>query len=123
MATLGIDGELDLAALRGHLAARLPHYARPLFLRIRNEMEVTATFKYKKADLVRQGYDPAATSDAIYFDCAERDTFVRLESAVYDRIQLGLLHLDHFRPGRREPHSFGPIQPIQAHGSLDADPA
>jgi len=123
MATLAIDGELDLAALRHHLAARLPHYARPLFLRIRNEMEVTATFKYKKADLVRQGYDPAATSDTIYFDCGERDAFVRLESAGYDRIQLGLFHLDHFHAGRREPHSFGPIQPIQAHGNLDADPA
>ena len=63
-----LDSDLDLAALRAHLTPRLPHYARPLFLRIRNEMEVTATFKYTKADLVRQGYDPAATSDAIYFN-------------------------------------------------------
>jgi fatty-acyl-CoA synthase len=123
MATLAADGELDLAALRNHLTSRLPHYARPLFLRIRNEMEVTATFKYKKADLVRQGYNPSATSDAIYFDAPERDTFIPLDSTVYNRIQLGLFH-----PGRRtaaegEPHSFRPIQPIQAHGNLDADPA
>ena len=59
MATLVTDDELDLAAFRTHLIDRLPEYARPLFLRIRNEMEVTATFKYTKTDLVRQGYDPA----------------------------------------------------------------
>ncbi len=123
MATLAVDGELDLAALRGHLAARLPHYARPLFLRIRNEMEVTATFKYKKADLVRQGYDPAATSDAIYFDWPERDAFIHVDSTVYDRIQLGLFHAGRRTAAELEPHSFGPIQPIQAYGSLDADPA
>ena len=79
--------DLDLAAFRDHLIRRLPDYARPLFLRIRDEMEVTSTFKYTKIDLVRQGYDPAATADAIYFDHPEREAFVRLDQALYDRIQ------------------------------------
>ena len=46
----------------------LPDYARPLFLRIQSEIEVTGTFKQKKIDLVREGFDPAATSDPIYFN-------------------------------------------------------
>ncbi len=59
MATLVADRDLDLRALRYYLTRRLPSYACPLFLRIRDEMEVTATFKYTKTDLVRQGYYPA----------------------------------------------------------------
>ena len=58
---------------------RLPDYARPLFLRIRAEMEVTSTFKYTKTDLVRQGYDPAATTSALYFNDPEHEAFVRLD--------------------------------------------
>ena len=89
MATLVADDTLDLAALRAHLAGRLPAYAHPLFLRIRTRMELTATFKYTKFDLVRQGYDPAATADAIYFNDSERHAFVRLDQAHYQRIQAG----------------------------------
>ena len=93
MAAVVIAEALDLAALRTHLITRLPDYARPLFLRIRSEMEVTATFKHVKSDLVRQGYDPAATPDAIYFNDPERQAFVRLDKALYERIQTGQLRL------------------------------
>src|SRR5438128_1481623 len=89
MATIVSDAGLDLAALRIHLIDRLPGYARPLFLRIRSEMEVTTTFKHTKDAFVRQGYDPTATTDVIYVDDRERDAFVRLDKALYDRIQSG----------------------------------
>src|SRR5213083_2785793 len=87
MAALVAEDELDLAAFRNHLNARLPGYARPLFLRLRGGMELTATFKYTKHEFVRQGYDPAATADALYFDDPERRAFVRLDQALYHRIQ------------------------------------
>jgi fatty-acyl-CoA synthase len=93
MATLVADDELDLAEFRKHLISCLPSYARPLFLRIRNEVEVTGTFKYSKAELVRQGYDPAASSDVLYFDLLESDAFVQLDKELYDRIQSGRVRL------------------------------
>jgi fatty-acyl-CoA synthase len=93
MATLVIEDELDLPELRKHLISRLPHYARPLFLRIRNEMDMTGTFKYSKTDFVRQGYDPAATSDALYFNHPQHEAFVRLDKTLYDRIQVGEIRL------------------------------
>ncbi len=68
MAALVINEALDLAAFRMHLLKHLPDYARPLFLRICKEMESTSTFKFTKNVLVREGYNPASTSDAIYFD-------------------------------------------------------
>jgi fatty-acyl-CoA synthase len=93
MATLVADDDLDLATLRTHLIKYLPEYARPLFLRIRSGMEVTATFKYTKNDFVRQGYDPVATADVIYFNAAERAAFVRLDEALYHRINTGQIRL------------------------------
>ena len=92
MATLVVDRELDLASLRAHLAGRLPSYAWPLFLRIRRELAVTATFKYTKADLVREGYDPAAIADPVYFNDPLREEFVRLDQVLYQRIQAGEIH-------------------------------
>ncbi len=77
MVTLVATAELDLAAFRAHLMDRLPAYARPLFLRIQTHMDVTATLKYTKTAFVRQGYDPGARA------------FVRLDSALYRRIQSG----------------------------------
>jgi fatty-acyl-CoA synthase len=89
MAALVPDGSFDLAAFRRHLAASLPDYARPLFLRIRGEMDVTSTFKQKKIDFVAQGFDPAASSDAIYFDDPAAQAFVRIDPALYGRIRDG----------------------------------
>lgn len=93
MAALVLEGELDWAGLRRHLAARLPPYARPLFLRVQSEVEVTGTFKYAKTELVRQGFDPAATGDALYFDDAESEAFVPLDGALFERIQRGEIRL------------------------------
>ncbi|MBV9599777.1 MAG: long-chain-acyl-CoA synthetase, partial [Chloroflexi bacterium] len=67
MAALVTDDDLDLGALRQHLGNQLPEYARPVFLRVATNMAVTSTFKYTKTDLVREAYNPASTSDAIYF--------------------------------------------------------
>jgi fatty-acyl-CoA synthase len=93
MATLVTEDELDLALLRRHLMSRLPPYARPLFLRIRKNMDLTGTFKYSKTDLVRQGFDPVASNDAVYFDDLESGVFTRLDQELYDRIQMGRVRI------------------------------
>ena len=90
MAAIVPDRELDVAALRAHLARRLPAYARPKFLRVAKALATTMTFKHTKADLQRDGFDPAATSDAIYFDDPASDAFVPLEQALYERIKAGV---------------------------------
>jgi fatty-acyl-CoA synthase len=89
MAAIVVETGFDLGALRTHIMRCLPAYARPLFLRIQGEIAVTATFKHKKSDLAREGYDPTAVADAIYFDDAERQAFVRLDQALYERIERG----------------------------------
>ncbi|MGH6672754.1 MAG: long-chain-acyl-CoA synthetase [Xanthobacteraceae bacterium] len=93
MATLVAGGELDLPAFRSHLLRLLPPYARPLFIRIKQHIEITATFKHRKNDLKREGYDPASTADAIYFDDPARRAFIRLDTAMYERIRSGTIRL------------------------------
>ena len=75
------------------LSARLPPYARPLFLRIRNDVEVTGTFKYSKTELVRQGYDPAAIDDALYFDHPESGAFAHLDRNSMNTFRRGGIRL------------------------------
>jgi fatty-acyl-CoA synthase len=93
MAAAVVGSEFDLAAFRQHLAQRLPEYARPVFLRMLGRIEATPTFKMKKNDLSQQAFDPAGTSDAIYFNHPGRDAFVRLDSELYDQIKSGKIRL------------------------------
>jgi fatty-acyl-CoA synthase len=93
MAALVTDRQIDFAELRRHLADRLPPYARPLFLRLQEHIEVTATLKYRKDGLMRDGFDPGMTSDTIYFDDRERDAYVPLDAALHACIVGGKVRL------------------------------
>jgi fatty-acyl-CoA synthase len=91
MAALTIDGGIDMAGFRNHLAGRLPAYARPAFVRICKQVDLTGTFKYSKTELVREGYDPRACGDVLYFDDAHE--FILLDEELYERIQGGEFRL------------------------------
>ena len=93
MALLVADEELNLIQLRLHLNERLPAYAQPLFLRMRGEIETTATFKYTKSDLLRDGFNPAAVKDRIYFNDSRCGAFVELDGKLYEQIQGGEIRL------------------------------
>jgi fatty-acyl-CoA synthase len=93
MAAITCKGVCDLAGLHAHLRSNLPEYARPLFLRIQEQLEVTSTFKQKKGDLVRQGFNPGRTSDPIYFSDPKSKSFVRLDTGLYQRIENGDIRL------------------------------
>jgi fatty-acyl-CoA synthase len=93
MAAVVCSGGCDLKALHTHLNERLPEYARPLFLRIKNAIDVTGTFKQKKLDLVKAGFNPAAIVDPIYFNDPQTRAFVPLDPALYRRIETGEIRL------------------------------
>jgi fatty-acyl-CoA synthase len=93
MAAIVPAGDFDLTVLRRYVAKRLPEYARPLFLRLREVIEATGTFKPQKQELMRDGFDPSVTGDAIYFDDRPHGAFVRLDPAFHQRLQNGQLCL------------------------------
>ena len=66
MAAVTTQDGFDLAGLHDFLAANLPPFALPLFLRICSEIETTATFKTVKTRLAAEGYDRAIVADPIF---------------------------------------------------------
>ena len=93
MAALVIDRRLDFAELRRHLTKRLPGYARPLFLRLTANIAATSTFKHDKNQLARESFDVAVVRDEIYFDDPERQAYVPLDAALYERIGAAKIRL------------------------------
>jgi fatty-acyl-CoA synthase len=66
MASLVVNGDFKLDNLPERLKYRLAPYARPIFLRLSPRIDVTGTFKQRKVDLVREGFDPVAIADPLY---------------------------------------------------------
>ena len=66
MAGLVVDKDFDAKNFGAFIAQRLPAYAQPVFLRILPGIQITGTFKYRKLDLVAEGFDPAVVKDPLY---------------------------------------------------------
>jgi fatty-acyl-CoA synthase len=87
------DDGVDFDALHAHVHAELPAYACPLFLRLQPQTDTTGTFKFRKVDLVKEGFDPAAISDTILFDHPGEGRYVTLTPELYEQIQSGALRV------------------------------
>jgi fatty-acyl-CoA synthase len=64
--TLADGAEFDGSAFYELAARSLPSYAQPVFVRLQGEAHLTGTFKLRKVDLQREGFDPAAIRDPLY---------------------------------------------------------
>lgn len=85
--TYGQLAQFDPAAFHAYARERLPHYAVPVFVRVSTASEITTTFKLRKIDLQREGYDPAAVgTDALYVLDQEQETYVPLTDASLRRL-------------------------------------
>jgi fatty-acyl-CoA synthase len=86
MAALVVDGTFDVAGLGKRLEGHLSPFARPVFLRLQPEIEVTGTFKQRKVELVREGFDPRVIADPLYWFDPTTKRYEKLSVAVYDDI-------------------------------------
>jgi fatty-acyl-CoA synthase len=93
MAALVAGPSFDLAEVRKHLHARLPKYARPLFLRLVQSVEKTGTFKPRTRDFMLAGFDPAASHDPLYFDDPRGAAYVPIDAALYRDLAGGKIAL------------------------------
>lgn len=89
MAALVVDDGFDLDALGRVIESELAFYARPIFVRLLPQMEITGTFKHRKVDLVKEGFDPSRLTDPISFRSPEDGRYVPLDSESYGRILRG----------------------------------
>jgi fatty-acyl-CoA synthase len=88
MASVVAGPEFDIKTLHERLQAELPDYAQPLFVRLQPEIETTGTFKYRKIDLVAEGFDPEAIRQPLYYRSPSKG-YVKLTKAVYAKILSG----------------------------------
>ena len=68
----------DPAAFFAFTTERLPSYARPLFVRLVAEPDVTTTFKLRKVRLQEEGYDPEIVADPLFVRDESAATYVAL---------------------------------------------
>ncbi|XP_003965113.2 long-chain fatty acid transport protein 6 [Takifugu rubripes] len=72
-----------------HAMRDLPAYARPLFIRLQEEMEMTSTFKQQKFQLVQSGFNPSRVLDPLYVLDSQQQNYVPLTDSVYQNILSG----------------------------------
>ena len=89
MASLTVTEDFDISGLRAFLAREMPPYAVPLFIRLEPEAQTTGTFKYRKVELVKEGYDVAAIDDPIFFGATGSDAYAPLDADGVGKINAG----------------------------------
>ncbi|XP_010156856.1 PREDICTED: very long-chain acyl-CoA synthetase, partial [Eurypyga helias] len=70
-----------------HVNTHLPNYARPRFIRIKSAVELTATFKYRKVQLVEEGFNPAVVRDRLYFLDDKEKLYVQMTQDIYNLVK------------------------------------
>jgi fatty-acyl-CoA synthase len=93
MASLVSEDLPDLTALKNHIDSSLPHYARPVFLRVSRETDTTSTFKFKKTNLVKAGFDPANISEPLFYADPASGSYKKITPEVFKGITDGTLRL------------------------------
>ena len=69
----------------------MPAYQRPVFVRVQPEIEMTGTFKFRKVELVNEGYDVSKFEDGVstYFYSKQEKTFIPLTMEMVKDIDSG----------------------------------
>lgn len=94
MVSLVVGDGFDLDGLHSHIAASsLPDYAHPVFVRLQKEIETTGTFKQRKVDLVKEGFDPEKINDRLFFNNPKAGAFTALDATAHRKILDGEFRL------------------------------
>ncbi len=86
MVALTVDDDFALTDFHAHVEKELPSYAQPLFLRLQRQIETTGTFKYRKVDLVEDGFNPARVKDPLYFRNPLKKAWTKVTKASFEKI-------------------------------------
>jgi len=77
---------VDLEKLATNVISKLPNYARPIFVRVVPELDMTGTYKLKKREMQMEGYDPNIIKDRMYFLDMKKKKYVPLTPELYQKI-------------------------------------
>lgn len=88
MASLVLDADLNWEEIAKTLEQQLPPYARPIFLRVLAEPDLTGTFKHQKARLKKEGFK-LDLSDPLYIRNAENGSYISFGTEELDALKNG----------------------------------
>lgn len=89
MVAMTVNDAFDMSGLAEYCRAHLPPYAVPLFIRIQPQAETTGTFKFRKVELVKEGFDLAQVEDPIWFLEPGASAYTAMEESHQDRLAEG----------------------------------
>jgi len=81
--------DFDFKDFFQYLKKTMPHYAVPVFIRVKTSMDTTGTFKYKKTDLKKEAYDITKTEEPIYIALPGNNEFVPITPVIIEYINKG----------------------------------
>jgi len=86
MASIVTSDDFNIDGFYEYLNEQLPKYSIPVFIRISPEIEKTGTFKYKKTDLAKEGFDPQVVKEPLYFASGEENKYIILDTNLFVKI-------------------------------------
>jgi len=86
VAILRSEEELNFKDLYSYSINNLTNYQVPCFLRIQTQFNNTGTFKYKKTDLVKDGFDISKTKDEIFIKDDNEKTFIKVDDEIIKKL-------------------------------------
>jgi len=89
MAAITVNDQIDYDNLHAWLSERLPKYAVPLFVRVQKEAETTGTFKFRKVELVEEGFDPDKVNEPLWFYDPATKRYEPLTPDAFETIKSG----------------------------------
>ncbi|XP_077988217.1 long-chain fatty acid transport protein 2-like [Glandiceps talaboti] len=87
------DDDLDMKDFYQYVISSLPLYACPRFLRVMETLDTTGTYKYKKGDLVQDGFDPSVIKQALYYMDLNDHTYKPIDNLAYRYLTTGKARL------------------------------
>ncbi|XP_054733869.1 long-chain fatty acid transport protein 4-like [Anastrepha obliqua] len=82
------ERQVELERFTEDISKMLPAYARPQFIRFLTKIDLTGTYKLRKVDLQKEGYNPNVIKDALYYQ-TNSGHYELLTSEIFEKINRG----------------------------------
>eukprot|EP00127_Corallochytrium_limacisporum_P006260 Clim_evm4s224 gene=Clim_evmTU4s224 len=76
-----------------HAGETLPIYARPAFVRLISKMDTTGTFKHRKVDMQKDGFDPVKCNGDVYVRDDSAKTYIKIGEKEMAELVVGNMRL------------------------------
>ena len=83
----------DVGGFSKFVIESLPKYAIPIFLRIREDLDLTGTLKITKINLRKEGYDISKIKDPLFFWDSSKNLYIKFKADYHQKLIKGKLRI------------------------------